>query len=65
MASNRKVQRLLNEFMDLLSEYEVVDPNQDQMALILPKSSSPATKPIENSSVAIDKEDGAQAKTSD
>jgi len=47
MASNRKVQRLLNEFMDLLSEYdEIVDANQDQMAIILPKSSSPATKPI-------------------
>lgn len=65
MASNRKVQRLLNEFMDLLSEFEIVDPNQDQMALVLPKSSSPATKLIENSSVAIDKEDGAQAKTLD
>ncbi|KAK4358592.1 hypothetical protein RND71_020821 [Anisodus tanguticus] len=27
MASNRKVQRLLNEFMDLLSEYEISDTN--------------------------------------
>lgn len=27
MASNRKVQRLLNEFMDLLSEYEIIEPN--------------------------------------
>ncbi|XP_068649440.1 protein HIRA-like isoform X2 [Aristolochia californica] len=30
MASNRKVQRLLNEFMDLLSEYEGGETNQDQ-----------------------------------
>lgn len=31
MATNRKVQRLLNEFMDLLSEYESMDANVDQM----------------------------------
>ncbi|XP_020260326.1 protein HIRA isoform X2 [Asparagus officinalis] len=31
MASNRKVQRLLNEFMDLLSEYETADASGDQM----------------------------------
>lgn len=30
MASNRKVQRLLNEFMDLLSEYETVETNVDK-----------------------------------
>ena len=29
MASNRKVQRLLNEFMDLLSEYGSAETNQD------------------------------------
>ncbi|KAL4591705.1 hypothetical protein LXL04_004676 [Taraxacum kok-saghyz] len=29
MASNRKVQRLLNEFMDLLSEYETTSPNPE------------------------------------
>ncbi|KAL6976409.1 hypothetical protein U1Q18_025197 [Sarracenia purpurea var. burkii] len=29
MASNRKVQRLLNEFMDLLSEYETTETNPD------------------------------------
>lgn len=34
MASNRKVQRLLNEFMDLLSEYDAVDANSDQMEFI-------------------------------
>ncbi|XVF69148.1 hypothetical protein PTKIN_Ptkin11bG0057600 [Pterospermum kingtungense] len=37
MASNRKVQRLLNEFMDLLSEYESVENNLDQ------KNPSPPT----------------------
>jgi protein HIRA/HIR1 len=31
MASNRKVQRLLNEFMDLLSEYEVAETTTDPM----------------------------------
>ncbi|EHA8587556.1 Protein HIRA [Cocos nucifera] len=31
MASNRKVQRLLNEFMDLLSEYEAAETNADRM----------------------------------
>lgn len=36
MASNRKVQRLLNEFMDLLSEYETVDANVDQMDTVPP-----------------------------
>jgi protein HIRA/HIR1 len=31
MASNRKVQRLLNEFMDLLSEYEAAKSKVDPM----------------------------------
>lgn len=31
MASNRKVQRLLNEFMDLLSEYESSETNIDRV----------------------------------
>lgn len=31
MASNRKVQRLLNEFMDLLSEYDTAEATADQM----------------------------------
>lgn len=30
MASNRKVQRLLNEFMDLLSEYGYTETNPEQ-----------------------------------
>lgn len=36
MASNRKVQRLLNEFMDLLSEYETSETNADHMDVVLP-----------------------------
>lgn len=36
MASNRKVQRLLNEFMDLLSEYESSEANADQMEATQP-----------------------------
>ncbi|KAJ0670687.1 putative transcription factor WD40-like family [Helianthus annuus] len=32
MASNRKVQRLLNEFMDLLSEYKTANPNLEPSA---------------------------------
>lgn len=31
MASNRKVQRLLNEFMDILSEYEAAETKADPM----------------------------------
>lgn len=39
MASNRKVQRLLNEFMDLLSEYENAENNVEPKAP-LPAASS-------------------------
>ncbi|XVF05197.1 hypothetical protein REPUB_Repub05bG0151100 [Reevesia pubescens] len=42
MASNRKVQRLLNEFMDLLSEYESVENNLDQKNPSPPTTSQPA-----------------------
>jgi hypothetical protein len=51
--------------MDLLSEYEIVDVNHDQMNLILPKSSPPATKPTENSSLATDKVVGAEVEKLD
>ncbi|XP_054811410.1 protein HIRA isoform X3 [Prosopis cineraria] len=47
MASNRKVQRLLNEFMDLLCEYEITEVNQDQRNSVIPKSSSQATNQLE------------------
>lgn len=38
MATNRKVQRLLNEFMDLLSEYESAESNLEQKDLAPPPS---------------------------
>lgn len=63
MASNRKVQRLLNEFMDLLSEYELGDANQEEQTNpTAPNSSSPATNPIESSSLATDQEHTAPPK---
>ncbi|GMI92251.1 homolog of histone chaperone HIRA [Hibiscus trionum] len=43
MASNRKVQRLLNEFMDLLSEYGSVENNLDQKT-----PSPPAIDPMDS-----------------
>lgn len=42
MASNRKVQRLLNEFMDLLSEYGGAETNQDSKIPNQPKPVLPA-----------------------
>lgn len=62
MASNRKVQRLLNEFMDLLSEYEIIDANQEQTNPTVPNSSLPETNPIESSSLATDREHTAPPK---
>ncbi|KAL2590207.1 Protein HIRA [Glycine soja] len=62
MASNRKVQRLLNEFMDLLSEYEIIDANQEQSNPTVPNSSLPETNPIESSSLATDQEHTAPPK---
>ncbi|KAK8481061.1 hypothetical protein V6N13_063328 [Hibiscus sabdariffa] len=41
MASNRKVQRLLNEFMDLLSEYGTVENNVDEKIPSPPTTSQP------------------------
>lgn len=54
MASNRKVQRLLNEFMDLLSEYETADstpekkissPEPPETVAPLPKDTTESTQP--------------------
>lgn len=53
MASNRKVQRLLNEFMDLVSEYEIADTNQDQRNPVLPKTSSHVTNQTESGSLSL------------
>ncbi|KAB2080740.1 hypothetical protein ES319_A05G086100v1 [Gossypium barbadense] len=46
MASNRKVQRLLNEFMDLLSEYESTENNLDQKSPSPPTTSHPVIDPM-------------------
>ena len=43
LASNRKVQRLLNEFMDLLSEYGSTENNIEQNNSIIPMTSRRAT----------------------
>nr|DAD24322.1 TPA_asm: hypothetical protein HUJ06_025786 [Nelumbo nucifera] len=44
MASNRKVQRLLNEFMDLLSEYESIETFVDHTNAVDHTNSSPPTE---------------------
>ncbi|XP_043697428.1 protein HIRA-like [Telopea speciosissima] len=46
MASNRKVQRLLNEFMDLLSEYESVEVNVDQTSPVPPSTEVDTAPPL-------------------
>ena len=46
MATNRKVQRLLNEFMDLLTEYEVDDANIDKMDVTPPPTQAKATAKV-------------------
>ncbi|MBA0658215.1 hypothetical protein Goklo_010438 [Gossypium klotzschianum] len=48
MASNRKVQRLLNEFMDLLSEYEIIENNLDQKSPSPPTTSHPVIDPMDS-----------------
>ncbi|XP_073014379.1 protein HIRA-like isoform X1 [Typha latifolia] len=40
MASNRKVQRVLNEFMDLLSERDAVETNAAQMDVVQPPTNA-------------------------
>ncbi|OAY81947.1 Protein HIRA [Ananas comosus] len=46
MATNRKVQRLLNEFMDLLSEYEAAGRDPDPMDVVPPPSTTATTLSI-------------------
>ncbi|KAK7257626.1 hypothetical protein RIF29_31725 [Crotalaria pallida] len=62
MASNRKVQRLLNEFMDLLSEYEIADAAQDQRNNVIANTTSPLTNQIENGLLTTDKAGTAPPK---
>lgn len=61
MASNRKVQRLLNEFMDLLSEYgstetipEQKDPTCPMPVTLADQSNQPTTDQTNNPSPPID-----------
>ncbi|KAL6202500.1 hypothetical protein ACLB2K_026208 [Fragaria x ananassa] len=49
MASNRKVQRLLNEFMDLISEYENVETNIERRSLNSPTENAPAVEFMDSS----------------
>lgn len=48
--------------MDLLSEYEIIDANQEQTNPTVPNSSLPETNPIESSSLATDQEHTAPPK---
>ncbi|GKU93865.1 hypothetical protein SLEP1_g7424 [Rubroshorea leprosula] len=57
MASNRKVQRLLNEFMDRLSEYENAENNLDQELPSPPVTTPAATDQINSTPPAVDKTD--------
>ncbi|OAY76135.1 Protein HIRA [Ananas comosus] len=43
MATNRKVQRLLNEFTDLLSEYEAAETDRGPMDIVPSPSTTAAT----------------------
>ncbi|XP_022872287.1 protein HIRA isoform X3 [Olea europaea var. sylvestris] len=53
MASNRKVQRLLNEFMDLLSDYEITETNLEQKNLVHTTAAA-ATDEMNSALPAID-----------
>lgn len=65
MASNRKVQRLLNEFMDLLSEYRSAETRFDKEILATRTASEPpidqmasallATEPLDSTPPETDK----------
>ncbi|ONH90360.1 hypothetical protein PRUPE_8G049500 [Prunus persica] len=49
MASNRKVQRLLNEFMDLISEYESAETNLEKRSQTSPTARPPAADQMDSS----------------
>uniref|UniRef100_A0A7N0UXB4 Protein HIRA n=1 Tax=Kalanchoe fedtschenkoi TaxID=63787 RepID=A0A7N0UXB4_KALFE len=66
MASNRKVQRLLNEFMDLLSEYESAELPPEQKTPSSPPTivaTEPATEPTKAPSYTTGEADSAQPET--
>ncbi|KAF2321636.1 hypothetical protein GH714_000777 [Hevea brasiliensis] len=54
MASNRKVQRLLNEFMNLLSEYGSAETNLDKKNSMQPTTSQPETNEMDLDQSASD-----------
>ncbi|XP_021656511.2 protein HIRA isoform X2 [Hevea brasiliensis] len=54
MASNRKVQRLLNEFMNRLSEYGSAETNLDQKNSMQPTTSQPETNEMDLDQSASD-----------
>ncbi|KAK4856629.1 hypothetical protein QYF36_019508 [Acer negundo] len=57
MASNRKVQRLLNEFMDLLSEYDSAETNLGHKEPAPPSKSDSATEKMDSMPPATDQMD--------
>lgn len=59
MATNRKVQRLLNEFMDLLSEYETSETNFEEKNLA-PSTSQPATHKLNSNMPVTEQMDSPQ-----
>lgn len=59
MASNRKVQRLLNEFMDLLSEYESTDTNPERKEPVSPTTSTPPTDQMDSAPPPTNEMDAA------
>ncbi|KAJ0020545.1 hypothetical protein Pint_31917 [Pistacia integerrima] len=63
MATNRKVQRLLNEFMDLLSEYESTEINIDEKDPAPPTRSALATEKTDSAPPATDQMDSAPLAT--
>lgn len=63
MASNRKVQRLLNEFMDLISEYESAEVNIKSKTQTSPKALSLAADPMESSPSGKNKMDSLPVPT--
>ncbi|KAL1544484.1 protein HIRA-like isoform X1 [Salvia divinorum] len=64
MASNRKVQRLLNEFMDLLSEYATIESKSEQKNPQQPTSPSQPTKDaMDSNSPTIERKDCYPADT--
>uniref|UniRef100_A0A2P2KMA2 Protein HIRA n=2 Tax=Rhizophora mucronata TaxID=61149 RepID=A0A2P2KMA2_RHIMU len=63
MASNRKVQRLLNEFMDLLSEYENPETNPCQKNPLLAAISHPTASQMDVDPPATDQTNTSAATT--